>query len=67
MLSDFQVIKETLGRGCMHGGEQSGEDDGPIPVFKADPRVTWPGNGSREDGVKWSDSIYVLEPEWAGS
>ena len=49
------------------GGEQSGEDDGPIPVFKADPRVTWPGNGSREDGVKWSDSIYVLEPEWADS
>lgn len=67
MLSDFQIRKETLGRGCMCGGEQSGEEEGPIPVSKADPRVTWPGKGSREDGGKCSDSRYVLEPEWTES
>jgi len=67
VFSDFQIRKETLGRGCMHGGEQSGEDDGPIPVSKADPRVTWPGKGAREDGGKWSDSRYMLEPEWTES
>lgn len=67
MLSDFQIRKETLGRGCMCGGEQSGEEDGPIPVSKADPRVTWLGKGGREDGGKCSDPRYMLEPELTDS
>lgn len=40
--------------------ENREEEDGPIPVSKADPRVTWLGKGGREDGGKCSDPRYML-------